>query len=71
MEFVIGNKFCTICLIGISVKGDPLAGIMYQPFEGMLLRSVFVVQFAPQELILEAFRRRPASVGHAWLRRRR
>jgi fructose-1,6-bisphosphatase/inositol monophosphatase family enzyme len=36
MEFVIGNKFCTICLIGIAVKGDPIAGIMFQPFEGSL-----------------------------------
>lgn len=34
MEFVIGNKFCTICLIGIAVKNEAVGGVMCQPFEG-------------------------------------
>lgn len=34
MEFVIGNKFCTIALIGIAVKNEPVGGVMCQPFEG-------------------------------------
>jgi 3'(2'), 5'-bisphosphate nucleotidase len=34
MEFVIGNKFCTIALIGIAVKNEAVGGVMCQPFEG-------------------------------------
>jgi len=31
-EFTLGNLEAVITLIGISYKGDPVAGVMYQPF---------------------------------------
>jgi len=33
-EFVLGNAFCVVTLIGIAENGVPIAGVMYQPFVG-------------------------------------
>ena len=33
-EFTLGRTWCVMTLIGITVKGVPVAGVMHQPFEG-------------------------------------
>jgi len=41
-EFVLGNAFCVITLIGIAEKGVPIAGVMYQPFVGTCVFQNFI-----------------------------
>jgi 3'-phosphoadenosine 5'-phosphosulfate (PAPS) 3'-phosphatase len=33
-EYTLGRTWCVMTLIGITVKGVPVAGVMHQPFEG-------------------------------------
>jgi len=42
-EFTLGNVHCVITLIGITVKGSPIAGVMHQPFVGTHGRTVWGV----------------------------
>jgi len=55
-EFTLGFYYCVITLIGISIDGKPVAGIMYQPFveNGRLIWGVVggalegIVKIAPR-----------------------
>jgi 3'(2'), 5'-bisphosphate nucleotidase len=40
-EFTLGNTFCVVVLIGIAVKGQAVAGVMHQPFQGDRGRTIW------------------------------
>lgn len=42
-EFTLGNTHCVITLIGISIKGEAVAGVMHQPFVGEHGRTMWGV----------------------------
>jgi len=40
-EFTKGDLQCVFCLVGISLLGKPIAGVMHQPFFGKFGRTIW------------------------------